>query len=184
MKKYILILFPFILLNYSCKFENKTNNNVKYSNENSQKKSNRKIDGYFLASEVDSLPVFKYKNLSRPIQPSLTYIDNKPKFSRDSLLCVFLEDSLLSQPIGSEGMFRYELWLFIDNQGHIIRVDFEKDDNHIDKLTKYIPYDLGKIKLIPAKKNGVNVPICILVNVYLDLYNSPSDIKKKLFPEE
>ena len=163
-----------MFINYSCKLENKTNSGIKSSNETSQNTTKIKVDGYLSVFDVDTLPVFKYNDLKRQIQPCL----------RDSLLSVFLEDSLLRQPIGGEGVFYYELKLYIDNQGDIKKVEFEKDDYNSSQLTKYIVYDLSKIKLIPAKKKGINVPIYMSIGVKLDLYFVPSDFRVKLFPSK
>lgn len=189
MKKYNLAILILVFINYSCKLENKTNGRIESSSSISQKTSSVKTDDYLSVSDIDVLPVFKYNNLRRPIQPALTYIAGKPHLLRDSLVSVFLEDNLLNQIIESEGIIIYKLKLHIDNQGYIkkvefMREDYNKDDYGISQLPKYIVSDLRKIKLVPAKKKGKDVPISILIGVRIDLYNNPSDFRKKLFPDK
>ena len=95
-------------------------------------------------------------------------------------MSVFLEDNVL-RPIECEGVFYYNIFMFIDSTGIIKSVEFQKDEYKSEELKKNIKIKLLNKKLIPAKKTGESVSIKICVRICLDLYNGQSDINKKLF---
>lgn len=171
MKKHIAIILILACFVFSCKSDNKTKQSI-----TTTKTTDTKIKIYSSEINVDKLPTFTYKKITRQIQP----YDNK--LIKDSLLSVFLEENI-QRPIDTEGIFYYNISIFIDNAGVIKDVEFQKDEYQSEQLKKNIKIKLFKTKLIPAQKDGKSVPVRILVRICLDLYNGKSDINKHLFNE-
>lgn len=169
MKKYISVILILTCFVFSCKSDNKTKQSI-----TSKRTASTNINNYSGVLIVDKLPTFTYKEITRQIQP----YDNK--LIKDSLLSVYLEDNI-HRPIDAEGIFYYNIFIFIDKTGVIKDVDFQEDEYKSEELKKNIKLKLVNTKLIPAKKAGKNVPVRILVRICLDLYNSQSEINKHLF---
>lgn len=137
---------------------------------------------FYNVCEVDKLPIFKYEGIVRHIQPSKQLIGNSLNSFRDSLLSVYLEDNIKC-PNYCEGIFQYTLQLFVNKQGFICEIMFIEDNNDSEILQNQIKQALKRIKLKPALKNKKKVDINIIVNVLVDLYNYPSNFRKKIFGE-
>ena len=169
MKKYIYVILILTCFVFSCKSDNKTKQSF-----TSKGTASSSINNYSSVLIVDKLPTFTYKEITRQIQPY------DSELIKDSLLSVYLEDNI-QRPIDAEGIFYYNIFIFIDKTGAIKEVEFQKDEYKSEELTKNIKLKLFTTKLIPAKKAGKNVPVRILVRICLDLYDSQSEINKHLF---
>ena len=167
MKKKISLILILACFVFSCKSDNKTKQLITYTKGTSTKNYSSQIN-------VDRLPIFVYKKITRQIQP----YDNR--LIKDSLLSVFLEENI-QRSINMEGVFYYNIYLFIDSVGIIKDVYFQEDNYKSEELKNNIKIKLLNTKLIPAKKTGKCVSIKIRVRICLDLYNSQSDMSKKLF---
>jgi len=133
-------------------------------------------------SFVDILPSFEYIGLSRTINPAKQIKNGKLLLLRDSLLSVYLEDNIKC-PNFCEGIFQYYIKLKIDEKGNINEVSFTDNNYNSSILEDLITGALKKIHFKPAIKDKKNVSLIITVNVFIDLYNYPSKIRKSLFKD-
>jgi hypothetical protein len=131
---------------------------------------------------IDTLPSFNYVGLHRTIEPAKQMVNGKLQFCRDSLLSVYLEDNIHCSN-SCEGIFQYTIQLEIDETGKLNAVIFEADKYNSNTLQNLVKEALQKICFSPAIKDKKNVSVKISVNVLIDLYNYPSEIRKALIKE-
>lgn len=144
------------------------------------KQNNRYKATFYQFIDVDSLPILTYKNITRSLQPYVQLVNDKPKYIKDSLLSVFIEENIHCS-LPCEGRFLYTLELKISKLGLIDKVTFIEDENNSEILREQIEKVLSLIEYKPAIKNSKTVSFVARVKVFIDLYNYPSSMKKRLF---